>query len=84
MVAPTTGVLASGADEVSAAMTAGFSGHVLDYQAPGTQMAGFHQRFVQALDAAGGSYAAAEAANASPCRPSNSRCSPLSTHQPKH
>ncbi|MEK7051718.1 PE family protein, partial [Mycobacterium ulcerans] len=64
--APITGVLAAGADEISAAVAALFSGHALDYQALSTQMAGFHQQFVTALNSAGASYAAAEAASANP------------------
>ncbi|KBU96364.1 PE-PGRS family protein PE_PGRS26, partial [Mycobacterium tuberculosis NRITLD12] len=65
--APTTaGVLAAGADEVSAAIASLFSGDARDYQALSAQMARFHQQFVQALTASVGSYAAAEAANASP------------------
>ncbi|EFP19910.1 hypothetical protein TMCG_01078, partial [Mycobacterium tuberculosis SUMu003] len=65
--APTTaGVLAAGADEVSAAIASLFSGYARDYQALSAQMARFHQQFVQALTASVGSYAAAEAANASP------------------
>ncbi|WP_142399994.1 PE family protein, partial [Mycobacterium marinum] len=61
-----TGVPAAGADDVSAALAAVFSGHALDYQALSAQMAGAHQRFVQALTASGSSYAAAEAANTNP------------------
>ncbi|EUA86123.1 PE family protein [Mycobacterium ulcerans str. Harvey] len=61
-----TGVPAAGADDVSAALAAVFSGHALDYQALSAQMAGVHQRFVQALTASGSSYAAAEAANTNP------------------
>uniref|UniRef100_UPI003565A329 PE family protein n=1 Tax=Mycobacterium marinum TaxID=1781 RepID=UPI003565A329 len=64
--APTTGVLAAGADQVSAAVAALFSGHALDYQALSTQVAAFHTQFVEAVTGAGNAYAAAEAANASP------------------
>ncbi|WP_459797751.1 PE family protein, partial [Mycobacterium riyadhense] len=64
--APTSGVLAAGADEVSAAIASLFSGYARDYQALSAQVAGFHQQFVEALTASAGSYAAAEAANASP------------------
>ena len=64
--APTTGAVAAGADEVSAAVSAFFSSHAQAYQTLSAQAAGFHERFVQALNGAAGSYAAAEAANASP------------------
>jgi hypothetical protein len=64
--APTTGVLAAGADEVSAAIASLFSAHGQGFQALSAQAAAFHAQFVQALNGAGGAYAAAEAANASP------------------
>ena len=64
--APTTGVLAAGADEVSAAIAALFSVHGQGFQALSARAAGFHAQFVQALNSAGGAYAATEAANASP------------------
>lgn len=54
-----TGLLAAGADEVLAG-AALFAGYARDYQALSTQVAGFYQRFVTALTAAAGSYAAAE------------------------
>ncbi|MCV7124189.1 PE family protein, partial [Mycobacterium lacus] len=63
---PTTGVLAAGADEVSAAVASLFSGHAQGYQSLAAQAAVFHDRFVQALTAGAASYASAEAANASP------------------
>ncbi|ORB90043.1 PE family protein, partial [Mycobacterium persicum] len=63
---PTTGVLAAGADEISAAVASVFAGHGQAYQAISAQMSAFHAQFVQALNGAGGAYAAAEAANASP------------------
>lgn len=65
-LAPTTGVLAAGADEVSAAVASLFSGHSQAYQTLGTQAAAFHERFIQALSTAAGAYGSAEAANASP------------------
>lgn len=65
-LAPTTGVLAAGADEVSAAVASLFSGHAQAYQTLGTQAAAFHERFIQALSTAAGAYGSAEAANASP------------------
>ncbi|EFD57801.1 PE-PGRS family protein [Mycobacterium tuberculosis T92] len=60
--APTTGLLAAGADEVSAAIASLFSGNAQAYQALSAQAAAFHQQFVRALSSAAGSYAAAEAA----------------------
>ena len=62
----TTGVLAAGADEVSAAIAAVFGSHAQEFQALSAQASWFHTRFVQALSAGAGQYAAAEAANASP------------------
>lgn len=63
---PTTGLLAAGADEVSTAVASLFSGHSEAFQAISAQASKFHAQFVQALSGAGGAYAAAEAANASP------------------
>ncbi|MGO9157915.1 PecA family PE domain-processing aspartic protease [Mycobacterium sp.] len=63
---PTTGLLAAGADEVSAAVASLFSGHSEAFQAISAQASEFHAQFVQALSGAGGTYAAAEATNASP------------------
>ena len=63
---PTTAVIAAAGDEVSAAIASLFSGHAQAYQALGAQAAAFHCEFTRALTAAGGAYAAAEAANASP------------------
>ncbi|CPR11275.1 PE-PGRS family protein [Mycobacterium bohemicum DSM 44277] len=65
-LAPTTGVLAAGADEVSAGIAAVFDAHAQAYQALSAQAAGFHDQFVQLMNAGAGQYAAAEAANASP------------------
>src|SRR5271169_1751495 len=65
-VAPTTAVLPAAADEVSAAIAALFSGHAQGFQALGAQAATFHAQFVQLMNAGAGSYAGAEAANASP------------------
>lgn len=64
--ASTTDVLAAAADEVSATIAGLFGTHAQEYQALSTQVAAFHDRFVQTLSAGGGAYAAAEAANASP------------------
>ena len=63
-VAPTTGALAAGADEVSAAITALFNAHAKEFQALSSQAEAFHAQFVQALAAGAGSYASAEASNA--------------------
>ena len=63
---PTTAELAAAADQVSAAISAILSGHAQAYQAIRAQMTNFQAQFVQALNAAGQAYAAAEAANASP------------------
>ncbi|WP_373188549.1 PE family protein, partial [Mycobacterium marinum] len=63
---PTTGVLAAGADDVSAAVASLFAGHAQAYQSLGGQVAAFHQQFLEGLRGASGAYAAAEAANVSP------------------
>ena len=63
---PTTGLVAAGDDEVSAAVSAVFSAYGEEYQALGAQVSAFHQRFLQALNSAVESYVAAEAANAAP------------------
>ncbi len=47
--APTTGVLAAGADEVSEAIASLFGDHAAQYQSLSAKAAEFHQRFVQAL-----------------------------------
>ncbi|WP_261900259.1 PE family protein, partial [Mycobacterium marinum] len=64
--APTMGVLAAGADDVSAAVASLFAGHAQAYQSLGGQVAAFHQQFLEGLRGASGAYAAAEAANVSP------------------
>ena len=64
--APTTEVVAAAGDEVSAAIASVFSSHGQGFQALTAQAAAFHEQFMQALNGAAGSYAAAEAANASP------------------
>ena len=65
-VGPTSGVLAAGADEVSATVAALFDAHAQAYQALSAQAAYFHDQFVQLLTGGATQYAAAEAANASP------------------
>lgn len=64
--APTTGLVAAGADEVSTGIAAVFGAHEAEYQALSDRAAAFHAQFVQALTAGAGSHALAEAANASP------------------
>src|SRR5262249_35995877 len=61
--APTTQVMAAGADEVSAAVVALFSGHAQAYQAASAQAAAFHQGLVQNLSTSAASYVGAEAQN---------------------
>ena len=63
---PTTGLLATAGDEVSAAITALFSDHAREYQAISAQIEQFHQRFVAASTNATQMYAATEDASASP------------------
>ncbi len=63
--APTTSVVASAADEVSAAVATMLSQHGLAYQALCEQAAAFHTEFVETLRGAASAYVAAEAANAS-------------------
>jgi hypothetical protein len=64
--APTMGVLAAGADEVSATIATLFGEHAQAYQALSTQAAAFHAQFVKTVNAAASAYASSEAANASP------------------
>ncbi|OBF48961.1 PE family protein, partial [Mycobacterium sp. 852002-50816_SCH5313054-b] len=65
-IGPTTGLLAPATDEVSAAITAVFTGHAHEYQTLSAQASAFHEQFVRAVSTAADSYASAEAANASP------------------
>ena len=67
--APTTGILVAAQDEVSTQIAAVFSQYAGEYQQLSQHMAAFHAKFVQALNAAAGSYASAEAANASLLQP---------------
>ncbi len=62
----TTQVMAAAQDEISTAVAGLFGGYARQFQALGVQASAFHGQFVQALNSAGGSYAAAEAASASP------------------
>ncbi|CAM4294120.1 PE family protein [Mycobacterium basiliense] len=63
---PTAAVLPAGGDNVSMLIAALFGAHAQAYQALSARAELFHDRFVQALQAGAGSYANAEAANASP------------------
>jgi hypothetical protein len=62
--APTSAVLAAGADEVSAGVARIFGAYAQDYQTISAQAAAFHEQFVQHLNAGALSYGDAEAANA--------------------
>ena len=64
--APTTGVVPPAADEVSALTAAQFAAHAAMYQAVAVQAAAIHDLFVTTLGTSAGSYAATEAANATP------------------
>ena len=64
--APTTGILAAGADEVSGAVSSLFVEYGQVYQALSTQAASFHQQFVQLLNGGAVHYALTEAANTNP------------------
>jgi PE family len=63
---PTSGVLAAGADEVSAAVAALFSSHAQTYQALSAAAQMFHTQFVELMNGGAEQYALAEAANATP------------------
>ncbi|WP_436405465.1 PecA family PE domain-processing aspartic protease [Mycobacterium asiaticum] len=63
--APTTGLAAAAADEVSTAIATLFGEFGDEFQLVNAQVSAFHQQFVTALNAASGSYASAEAAAAS-------------------
>ena len=61
--APTSGVLAAAADEVSAAVATLFSHHGTAFQALSAQAMAFHAQFVQTLNAGAAGYASSEAAS---------------------
>ncbi|WP_415624203.1 PE family protein, partial [Mycobacterium intermedium] len=65
-LAPTTEVLAAGADEVSAAIATVFGSHAQLYQALSAQATAFHDEFVALLGAGAAQYTMAEAASSSP------------------
>ena len=62
--APTTGLAAAAADEVSEAVADLFAGYGQTYQVLITQAGAFQQQFLQTLNSAAGSYVAAEEAGA--------------------
>ncbi len=64
--APTSGLAAAGADEISAAVTGLFAKYGQEFQSLSAQASAFHQDFVQALNGGALSYAATELASASP------------------
>ncbi|PJE18374.1 MAG: PE family protein [Mycobacterium sp.] len=64
--APTSAVMAAGADDVSAVIAALFGAHAQAYQQLSAQAAMFHEQFVQLMSAGANLYAGAEAANATP------------------
>ena len=64
--AATTQMLAPASDRVSAAVAAVFGAYGHQYQAISAQLSAFHEDFARALAVGANSYAAAEAANASP------------------
>jgi PE family len=61
--APTIGVAAPAADEVSAAIATLLGGHAQEFQALSAQAATFHSQFVNLLNAGAGSYISTEIAN---------------------
>jgi hypothetical protein len=67
--ASTTGIVAPGADAVSAAVAALLGSHAEEYQAVGAQAADFHSQFVSLLNAGTGSYVSTELANARAAAP---------------
>src|ERR1700731_5511524 len=64
--ARTTELVAAGADEVSTSVAALFGAHAQAFQTLSAEAAAFHQQFVRLINAGVASYAASEAANASP------------------
>ena len=64
VAAPTTGVIAAAADEVSALTATQFAVHAQMYQAVSAQAEAVHQLFVSTLGTSATSYAITEAANA--------------------
>ncbi len=63
--APTSGLVAAAADEVSGAIAGLFNSHALEYQSLSAEASAFQARFVAALTAGAQWYAGAEASSAS-------------------
>ena len=61
---PISGVVAAGADDVSAGIAALFGAHAQAFQALSNQASAFHQQFVQLMNGGATQYASAEATNA--------------------
>lgn len=61
---PTTGVMAAGLDEVSAAVSQLFGSYGKEFQDLNAQAAAFHEEFVSLLNAGADAYASAEASGA--------------------
>lgn len=64
--APTGGVIAAGADDISALIAALFSAHAEAYQSLSQQASLFHQQFVSLMNAGASQYATAETLNELP------------------
>src|ERR1700722_1553701 len=62
---PTTGIVAAASDEVSSAITKLFDSYGQEFQTLTARATQLHAQFAQALSAAWGGYAAAEASNVS-------------------
>lgn len=62
--APTTGVMAAAADEVSVAVSGLFSAYAAEFQALSAQAAAFHEQFVRLLNGGAAAYLSTEIANA--------------------
>lgn len=62
--APTTSIVAAGADEVSTAIAALFGSHGQEFQALTAQAAAFHNEFVGMVKSGAGAYLSSEVANA--------------------
>src|SRR5882757_3978353 len=61
---PTTGILAAGADEVSAAISQMFGAYGQEFQALSAQAAAFHDQFVGLMSSGATAYLSTEVANA--------------------
>jgi hypothetical protein len=73
--APTSSVIAAGADQVSASIAALFGAHAEAYQALSAQAATFHNQFVQALTSAPTITPAPRRLTPRRCRPCSKTCS---------